>query len=153
MKERYQELKEDIIDEQKAIEETLVRLREVRSRFDSKYKDYCTEPAMGTYLMNFYNGIENIIKRISRQYYHTMPKGRSWHKELLELAFNPPNGKTVILNQGIVDRLHLYRGFRHRFVSGYGFQLKGEKMLELTDNIESLWDDIKESVSLFLGKL
>jgi hypothetical protein len=54
MKEEYKELKEDVSDEEKAIEETLERLLSARSKFDSKNRDYLTEPAMGTYLMNFY---------------------------------------------------------------------------------------------------
>ncbi len=82
-----------------------------------------------------------------------MPKGAGWHKELLVLSFNPPTGKIAIFNQGLVARLHPYRNFRHRFVSGYGFQLKGEKMLELIDNIEPLWADIKQAVEEFWDKL
>ena len=153
MKAQYEELKEDVLDEEKAIEETLERLYEVRHNFDYQKKDYLTEPAMGTYLMNFYNGIENILKRISKKYYLTMPKGESWHKELLVLSFNPPEGKIPVFNQDMVSRLHPYRNFRHRFISGYGFQLKGEKMLELIDNIESLWIDIKRAISEFWDKL
>ncbi|MFH1450029.1 MAG: hypothetical protein ABIG09_06460 [bacterium] len=153
MKEEYKELKEDVLDEEKAIEETLERLYNVRSKFDSQTKDYLTEPAMGTYLMNFYNGIENILKHITKDYYLAMPKGASWHKEILTLSSNPPSGKIAIFNHNIVERLHPYRNFRHRFVSGYGFQLKGEKMLELIDNIGPLWSDIKKAISDFLDKL
>lgn len=153
MKEEYKELREDVLDEEKAIKETLERLSNARSKFDSKVKDYLTEPAMGTYLMNFYNGIENILKRIIKEYYLAMPKGESWHKELLALSSNPPLGKIAIFNQRIVERLYPYRNFRHRFVSGYGFQLKGEKMLELIDNIEPLWIDIKKAISDFWDKL
>jgi hypothetical protein len=153
MKDEYKNLREDVLDEEEAIEETLERIYEVRTKFDPQIKDYLTEPAMGTYLMNFYNGIENILKRISKEYYLTMPKGESWHKELLVLSFNPPKGKIPILNQGIVERLHPYRNFRHRFISGYGFQLRGEKMLELVDNIEPLWIDIKKAISDFWDKL
>ena len=153
MKAQYEELKEDVLDEEKAIEETLERLYEVRHNFDYQKKDWVTEPAMGTYLMNFYNGIENILKRISKKYYLTMPKGESWHKELLILSFNPPEGKIPVFNQDMLSRLHPYRNFRHRFISGYGFQLKGEKMLELIDNIESLWIDIKRAISEFWDKL
>ena len=153
MKAQYEELKEDVLDEEKAIEETLERLYEVRHNFDYQKKDWVTEPAMGTYLMNFYNGIENILKRISKKYYLTMPKGESWHKELLILSFNPPEGKIPVFNQDMLSRLHPYRNFRHRFISGYGYQLKGEKMLELIDNIESLWIDIKRAISEFWDKL
>ncbi len=96
MKNQYKELKEDILDEEKAIKETLEILSKVRSKFSPQLKDYSTEPAMGTYLMSFYNGIENIVKRISKEYCLTMPKGGSWHKELLTLSSNPPEGEIPI---------------------------------------------------------
>ena len=153
MKEQYRELREDVLDEERAIEVTLTRLREIRSKFDPQAKDYSTEPAMGAYLMNFYNGIENILKRVGKEYYQTMPKGESWHKELLVLSANPPQGKLALFNEQVLERLHSYRNFRHRFVSGYGFQLKGEKMLELIDNIQALWKDIKKAISEFWDKL
>ncbi len=153
MKKEYEALYEDVMDEVRAIEETLERLCEVRNNFDPQVKDYSLEPAMGTYLMNFYNGVENILKRISKEYYQAMPKGESWHKELLVLSYNPPAGKAVIFSQNIVEKLHQYRNFRHRFVSGYGFQLKGEKMLELIDSIGPLWDDIKKAVADFWDSL
>lgn len=153
MKNKIKELKEDILDEEKAIEEILNRLQKVRIKFDTQRKDFIIEPAMGTFLMNFYNGIENIIKRISKVYYLTLPKGPSWHKELLTLSFNPPEGKLAIFDQNIVERLHPFLNFRHRFVSGYGFQLKGDKMVELIDNIEPLWNDIKLTIQSFCNKL
>ena len=149
MKKKYKELYEDVLDEVRAIQETLDRLCEVRNKFDTQIKDYCIEPAMGTYLMNFYNGVENILKRVSKEYYQTMPKGESWHKELIVLSCSPPEGKAAIFSQSIVEKLHQYRNFRHRFVSGYGFQLKGEKMLELIDNIGPLWDDIRKAITDF----
>ena len=153
MKDRYKELREDVLDEEKAIENAIMRLLEVRSKFDPQVKDYSIEPAMGTYLMNFYNGVENIIKRVSKDYYQTMPKGESWHKELLVLSTNPPQEKVALFSQQIMERLYPYRNFRHRFVSGYGFQLKGEKMLELIDNIQTLWNDIKKAISEFWDKI
>ncbi|MBU0693312.1 MAG: hypothetical protein KKC11_01380 [Candidatus Omnitrophica bacterium] len=154
MKEVNKELKEDIFDEERAIEEVLERLFKIKAKFNTLSKeDYSVEPAMGTYLMNFYNGVENILKRIAKNYYFAMPKGESWHKELLNLAFNPPQEKVAIFSREIAERLHAYRNFRHRFISGYGFQLKGEKMIGLIDNIEPLWDDIKKAMSDFWDKI
>lgn len=153
MKNRYRELQEDVQDEAKAIDETLERLSVVRNQFSVQDKNYTTEPAMGTYLMNFYNGIENIIKRISKGYYLTMPKGENWHKELLLLSVKPPQDKIPLFSQNIVEKLNPYRNFRHRFVSGYGFQLKAEKMLELVDNIVPLWSEVKMEISDFWKKI
>lgn len=153
MKEQYRELKEDVSDEEKAVDEVVDRLQEIRINFDPNKKGRLIEPAMGTYLMNFYNGIENILKRICKEYYAIVPKGNSWHKELLILSYNPPKGKAPILDQKIAERLAPYKNFRHRFISGYGFQLKAEKMLELIDGLETLWNDTKEAVSEFFNKV
>jgi len=153
MKDQYKDLKEDILDEEKAIEETLERLCRIRNSFNSQKEDYLVEPAMGTYLMNFYNGIENILKRICKEYYLILPKGESWHKELLILSYKPPEGKIPIFNRETIERLAPYRNFRHRFVSGYGFQLNGEKMLDLIDNIDPLWIEIKKSINEFLERI
>lgn len=153
MRDQYKELKEDVFDEEEAIEETLERLSKIRGNFDPQKEDYLTEPAMGTYLMNFYNGIENILKRIAKEYYLTIPKGDSWHKELLFLSYSPPKSKISIFNQEMVERIIPYLNFRHRFIKGYGFQLKGEKMLELIDNVNSLWNDIKKAILDFWDKL
>lgn len=153
MKEQYKELKEDVLDEQNAVDETIARLLKAKENFNPQKQDNLTEPAMRAYLMNFYNGIENILKRISKEYYSIMPTGNSWHKELLNLSYNAPEGKIAIFDQGIVERRVPYRNFRHRFISGYGFKLKGEKMLGLIDNIESLWDDVKGAISEFFIRL
>ncbi len=153
MKEQYNELKEDVLDEEKAIDKTIEKLCRIRGKFDPQEKDILIEPAMGTYLMNFYNGIENILKRIAKEYYLITPKGNSWHKELIVLSYNAPEGKIPILNQALSEGIVPYKNFRHRFVSGYGFQLKGEKMLELIDNVESLWGDIKKAISEFFNRL
>ncbi len=153
MKKEFEDLREDIVDEEHAIEETLERLVKVRRAFAEHKDEYAVEPAMGAYLMNFYNGIENILKRICKHYYKTMPTGGSWHKELLVLSFQPPPGKIPVLTQRLVEQLHPYRNFRHRFISGYGFQLKGEKMLELVDNTPSLWLEIKKALADFLVQI
>ncbi|MBN1973265.1 MAG: hypothetical protein JW787_06475 [Sedimentisphaerales bacterium] len=153
MKKEYKELYEDLRDEIAAIDETIERLQEIKNRFEPGVKDICIEPAMGTYLMNFYNGIENILKRVCKEYYKAMPRGESWHKELLILSANPPEGKTAIFDRSLVEKLHPFRSFRHRFVSGYGFQLKGVKMLDLIDIVEPLWNEIKSDITIFWNKL
>ena len=103
--------------------------------------------------MNFYNGVERILKCINREYYHTALKGEAWHKDILDLSYQPPSGKVAVFDLTIVEQLQAYRKFRHRFISGYGFQLKGEKMLELVNNIDSLWGKIKKAVTEFLAQL
>ena len=153
MQKKYEQLKADVLDEIEGIEQVLKDLSSLESNLDSDKIDNVQKAATGTFLMNFYVGVENIIKRISKEYYQTMPKGNSWHKELLDLSCTPPLGKKPILDKNIVDRLNPYRGFRHLFVSGYGFTLRMELMSSLMNNIEPLWTDIKKAVEKFWDKL
>ena len=153
MGKRIEQLKADVLDEIEAIEQVLEDLAFLKDDLESNKIDNVQKAAIGTFLMNFYVGIENIVKRISKEYYQTMPKGGSWHKKLLDLSHTPPQGKIPIFSQDIVDRLNPYRGFRHLFVSGYGFNLRLELMASLIDNIELLWTDIKKAIEEFWNKL
>jgi len=150
---KYKQLKADVLDEIEAIEQVLKDLSFLKNTLVSNKIDNVQKAAIGTFLMNFYIGIENIIKRISKEYYQTMPKGNSWHKELLYLSHTPPHGKSPLFNQNIIDKLNPYRGFRHVFVSGYGFKLRFKSMTSLINNIESLWADIKKAIEEFWTKL
>ena len=153
MSEQFKDLREDILNEKKLLEEVLRHLRQIKSNFPINKEDHTTEPAIGAYLMNFYNGIENILKRISKVYYKAFPTGPSWHKELLELSYQPPEKKLAVFSKQTVSCLYEYKNFRHRFVSGYGFQLKIEKMIELINGVEGLWKDIDRELNIFIKKL
>lgn len=153
MKERYEQLKADVLDEMEAVEEVLKDLSFLKNNLNSDKIDNVQKAALGTFLMNFYVGVENIVKRIGKEYYQVMPKGSSWHKELLDLSCTPLRGKTPLFNQDVVDRLNPYRGFRHIFVSGYGFKLRLELMNSLISNVEFLWADIKKAIEEFWSKL
>ncbi|MCK5083402.1 MAG: hypothetical protein KAR31_10885, partial [Candidatus Omnitrophica bacterium] len=150
---RIEKLKADVLFEITLVEEAVNRLNEIKARLPIVEDDHITEPAMGTYLMNFYNGVENVVKRACKLYYDRFPKGDTWHKELLRLSCKPPEGKEAIFSEDIVKSLNKYLNFRHRFISGYGFQLKVEKMLELVNDVEILWDDIQKDLNSFLEKL
>ena len=153
MSDEFKELKEDILAEQGEIEEAIRRLLLIRNDQLKSHNDYVSIPAIGTYLMNFYNGVENILKRICKVYYQSpILKSSGWHKELLDSAYQPPQGKYPIFSRPVVER-YQYKNFRHRFISGYGYQLKIEKMVELINNLDSLWVEIKNELNVFLGKL
>ena len=153
MESKYEQLKLDVLDEIEKIEQVLKDLTEVNVDLAPGKVNNTQKAAIGTFLMNFYVGVENIVKRISKVYYKKVPMGHSWHKELLDLSYKPPPEKFPVFDKGIVDRLNPYRGFRHVFISGYGFKLRLELMTSLIDNIDSLWSDIKKAVDEFWNKL
>ncbi len=153
MKRKYDRLREEIADEIEDIEQVFKDLAKIRIAMECGEMDITQKSTAGTLLMNFYTGVENIVKRISKQYYQSMPKGASWHKELLLLACHPPEGKTPLFSLDIFHRLNPYRGFRHIFVSGYGFKLLPESLYSLINDAEGLWADIKSAIETFWVKL
>jgi hypothetical protein len=73
--------------------------------------------ALAGLLHSFYNGVENVLKRIAVHSGEQLPTSISWHSELL-------------------DRLRTYLGFRHVYRHSYTFQLRWEKMQPLITGIE-----------------
>jgi len=149
MKHDYERLKQDIIFEESQIDILIEKIEKLS-------KDELTETkvaAIATYLMNFYNGVENIMKRWAKEYYKKVPKEDAWHKELLQLSCSCNRGKIAIFNKEVVDRLYSYLMFRHFFIHGYGFKLNWEKMRSLVGNIGDLWKEIKKQLSEFIANI
>ncbi|MFH1612598.1 MAG: hypothetical protein ABIB46_02520 [bacterium] len=76
MKKKYEQLKADVLDEIEEIEQVLKNLSFLKNNLIPKKIDNVQKAAIGTFLMNFYVGIENIIKRITKEYYQSIPKGK-----------------------------------------------------------------------------
>ena len=147
MRLEHEQLKKDIIYEEGQLDIVLSKIKEIKGQHITEINT----AALAVYLMNFYNGIENIMKRSARDYYKNMPKGTDWHKELLKQSC-VMNGKKVLFSKEMTDRLYDYLTFRHYFVHGYGFKLKREEMKVLADNAEALWLDIKSQLAEFISK-
>lgn len=88
-----------------------------------------------TFLHNFYNGIENILKRCLIDMNVRIPQSGSWHKELLELAFSH-NIISEDMKVALIDYLY----FRHFFVHAYALDLYSNKMEPLVGNITSTYN-------------
>lgn len=79
MKLKHEQLKQDILFEQSQLDAVARKISGIE-----KDAAEASIAALGVYLMNFYNGIENIMKRCAREYYKKNFKGDDWHKQLLQ---------------------------------------------------------------------
>jgi len=149
MKANYEQLKKDLLFEQGQVDLVISKIRGIK---DLKITEVNTA-ATATYLMNFYNGIENIMKRCAKEYYRKIPKGDDWHKQLLLQSSLHHKSKIPLFEQETVDKLYNYLTFRHFFIHGYGFKLNWEKMESLVENIDKLWEDIKKQLSTFISSI
>ena len=99
---------------------------------------------VATYLHNFFNGTENILKRVFKSYKFEIPSGPSWHTDLLNLAVS-----NRIISNDLKDMLGGYLGFRHFFTHAYAIDLYADKMEKLIDNISETYNQFKNEIDLF----
>lgn len=87
--------------------------------------------ALAALLHSFYTGIENIFKRVAIEIDGAMPRGESWHRQLLNSMVQPNEFRHAVISPGLHERLKFYLEFRHVFRQAYSFQLHWEKMSQL----------------------
>ena len=151
MKPKFEVLKQDILYEESQIDLVASKIKEIIGTGEDVTD--IKKAALAAYLMNFYNGIENIMKRCAKVYYNRMPRGADWHKELLLKTCAGNGGKHTLFSKDTAYRLYDYLTFRHVFIHGYGFKLKWEEMKTLADSTQALWLEIKECLADFINKI
>ncbi len=102
--------------------------------------------AMATFLHNFYNGIENILKRTLLSKEIEIPDTPTWHKDLLKTSSD-----FGIITPDLYQQLSNYLSFRHFFIHTYGFTLKWEHMKPLVSNIEEVSKQFQHEIYAYIG--
>jgi len=144
------ELSQDLLFEISQIDRLLDYSKPLFDSYKMKTPDSVELCAGAMVLHSFYGGIETILKSIFRHYNRPLPTGWRWHMDLLCKAFvSDFNGKPVFLNvsQEILDD---YMKFRHFARHCYCFQIKWEKMRNLTTDLYSFWESIKSDLHTFI---
>jgi len=135
-------LSKQIIAEKEHVEIALSNLKEAMAR---KEKSVIELAAIGTFLHNIYNGIENILKQILKAKDVEIPKADTWHKELLNLSVS-----LGIISEGLSNELYEYLTFRHFFIHAYGFMLDEAQLKDLANNIPHIWSQFIVEIENFL---
>lgn len=104
--------------------------------------------AIGAFLCNIYNGIENILKQALKAKNRRIPVSQNWHKDLIKLA-----AEAGIISEDVSVRLYDYLGFRHLFIHGYAIRLDWNKMKSLVSDIDELWHQVKNQLADFINKI
>lgn len=107
-------------------------------------------PALAVMLHSFYNGVENIFKRIALECNGDLPGGESWHRALLDLMSHSGPGRSAVISPSLAARLKKYLQFRHVFRSVYGFLLSWERMAPLVMECEATLRLLETELDAFL---
>jgi hypothetical protein len=110
--------------------------------------------ATAAFLAQFYNGIENILKRISGFHNVPLPEGETWHVELFQRFASPSHPELpVLFNDELAHSLAPYRRFRHVVFHSYGFQLEWERMDGGVKGVSIVFNQLKTNLSAYLSTI
>ncbi len=133
-----------ILAEKENIEFALSNHKDALKR---KEKSVIELAAIGTFLHNIYNGIENILKQILKIKGINIQKSDTWHKDLLAISVSKG-----IISKEISDKLYEYLTFRHFFVHAYGFMLEELHLEDLVNNIPEIWSQFLLEIKNFFNQ-
>jgi uncharacterized protein YutE (UPF0331/DUF86 family) len=94
-----------------------------------------------TLLHNFYNGAENVLKRIVLNRGMQLFEGPAWHRELLCSAC-----ESGIISESLKGLLGRYLAFRHFFIHGYALDLRPDRMALLVKELPSVYQQFRAEI-------
>ena len=114
----WDDLREQVAVEREQLQRLLRVHRPLLERCLADPPDDIELSALAAMLHSFYNGIENIFKRITLELGDPMPGSESWHKSLLDGMTQATANRKPVLSSELRGRLKEYMEFRHVFRVG-----------------------------------
>ena len=149
-----EDLREEIAVELEALEMTVNELLALHQDVAHRKPTVRESAAAAAFLAQFYSGIENILKRICRYRNVPLPTGETWHTELFQRFCSPPQADLPILFDGpLAAALAPYRRFRHVAFHSYGFQLDWSRMAEGVANVQTVFEQLNQSLDDYLKSI
>lgn len=147
------ELKEEIEIELKEINRLFEIFTGLLEYIKSNDPDGIEIVALGGFLHSFYNGIENIFKRIAIHFCDDLSQGEFWHSKLLDGMVLKTSKRPSVISKSLRDQLDIYLQFRHVFRHSYSFNLQWGKMKQLVFECNELFNMLQKELITFLEKV
>jgi len=134
------EVRDEIVIELESMELIVNELQALLRDLKKREPTIREKTAAAAFLSQFYNGIENILKRISRYHSISLPEGETWHVELFKRFSSPAySGLPELFDEELAATLAPYRRFRHVTFHSYGFNLDWNRMVDGVKNINNVF--------------
>mgnify|MGYP000174278542 CR=1 FL=1 len=136
------------------LEETIKDIDDLLQIVAEKNANRIEIAAGSQFLSQFYNGIENILKRILKFSKINIPNAENWHTELLYFFDkNSEKKKIPLFDEEHIILLNRYKKIRHVVRQGYNFNLDWEKLRIALENIDSFFKEFKIVISDYIKLL
>ncbi|MBN2542041.1 hypothetical protein JXI42_04175 [bacterium] len=97
---KHKELVDEITFELGRIDELFSKYSDLLEKVRIQTPDFIELSSLSMFLHSFYNGLENIFRRIAKRFDNTMPNGEDWRKILLEQMSKPGNMR----KEGVISK-------------------------------------------------
>lgn len=154
-----EELKAEVAVEFEALQQVVAELEALRTDVGDREPSVREKTAAAAFLAQFYAGIENILKRLSRFHEVALPVGENWHLELFKRFCQPMQPRAahsplpVLFDQALARQLGPFRRFRHVVHHGYGFQVEWDRMREGLEQVRRVFGLVRSQVEAHLTTL
>jgi len=148
------DLRTEIGIELAAMERLLKEILELSHDISDREPTVREKTAAATFMAQFYDGVENILKRISRFHRIPLPTGDTWHVDLFRRFCEPSYQKLPLLfDRELAIAMAAYRRFRHVVYHSYGFELEWDRMKEGISNVEKVFKLFKKNISEYVDDI
>ena len=108
----------------------------------------------GSYVHDFYSGIERIFERIAVTLDGGLPAGDRWHQALLQQMTEVPQGvRPAVIDDVLYQHLLDYLKFRHLFRHTYGNELEWGKLRPLAEGVQEIFTKLYAQLTQFQQKV
>ncbi len=132
------------------LDRLLATYRPLLGRCESEAPDGIELAALAAMLHSFYNGVENLLKRVAVETGEGLPTGDVWHRRLLDQMARATDARPAVLTEDLRSTLRLYLDFRHVFRHSYTFDLRWDKMREAVLDCGAALAGLREALTRFL---
>jgi len=146
-----EELKAEIAIEFDSLQQIVSELESLRRDVAGREPTVREKTAAAAFLAQFYSGIENILKRLSRFHGVELPTSENWHLDLFK-RFCPPGQPPLplLFDEALARQLGPFRRFRHVVHHGYGFQIEWDRMREGVEHVAEVLGAFHDRVEAHL---
>jgi len=149
-----EELNAEIAIEFDALQQVVNELDALRRDVAGREPTVREKMAAAAFLAQFYSGIENVLKRLSRFHRVELPAGETWHLDLFKRFCAPGQPPLPLLfDEALARQLGPFRRFRHVVHHGYGFQIEWDRMREGLDQVAAILTAFRDRVADHVNNL